>query len=192
MTKQNTMHRLVLLQGTTRPGNRSQHVTQLIKNITENDGDFTVQLADPAKLDLPHDGNDEDVKDPAYTKMTAEADAFVAVVPEYNHSFPGSLKRMLDSELSNYIHKPIAFAGVSNSNWGGVRAIEALVPAVREMGLVATFTDVQFPSVSKLFNDSGELQDDAYIKRVQRMLTELKWMSSSLRYGRENLESSHH
>jgi len=130
------------------------------------------------------DGNDPEGKDARYTELTKWADGFFVVTPEYNHSIPGSLKRMLDSELENYIHKPLAMAGVSAGPWGGVRAIESLVPMAREMGLVVTATDVQFPSVSKLFDENGKLLDEKYIKRAGRAYTELIWMARALKRAR--------
>ena len=99
---------------------------------------------------------------------------------------------MLDSELKNYIHKPVAFAGVSSSQWGGVRGIEALVNTVREMGLVATFTDMQFPKVQELFDDNGTLLNESYREYVKAAWVELIWMTKVLEYGRENVESKHH
>ncbi len=99
---------------------------------------------------------------------------------------------MLDSELKNYVHKPVAFAGVSSGQWGGVRAIEALVGAVREMGMVATFTDMQFPKVQDLFSDDGVLLNEAYREYVKGAWVELIWMTNVLKYGRENVESKHH
>lgn len=184
------MQRLLLpvLQGTTRPKRQSIAVARYLQQVGETIDDIETPLVDPKDLELPFDGNNDDVKDPSYSKLTAEADGFFVVVPEYNHSFPGSLKRMLDSELSNYIHKPVAFAGVSAGPWGGVRAIESLVPAVREMGLAATFTDVQFPKVQDLFDEDGTILDTAYEKRVKKAYDELIWMARALRWGREHLD----
>src|SRR5882724_11633200 len=124
-----------ILLGTVRPKRKSERVAELVYKVGQERTDIRVELVDPADYNFPYDGNDEENKDPRYTKLTAEADGFFIVTPDYNHAFPGTLKRMLDSELKNYIHKPVAFAGVSNGGWGGVRGVESLVPAVREMGL---------------------------------------------------------
>jgi NAD(P)H-dependent FMN reductase len=129
------------------------------------------------------DGNDPEGKDPRYTEITAKADAFFIVTPEYNHSFPGSLKRMLDSELKNYIHKPVAIAGASSGGWGGVRAVESLVPVVREMGLAATFSNVYFPRVQDLFDAQGHLKPE-HVEQYRELL----WLASALKWGRQNLE----
>ena len=57
------------------------------------------------------------------------ADAIVIVVPEYNHSFPGLLKHVLDSCLKEYIHKAVGVVGVSAGPFGGARVIQHLLPA---------------------------------------------------------------
>lgn len=176
-----------VLQGTTREQRQSIHAAKLIYQVLSQTKGVETELVDPKNYTFPGDGNDPEGKDPKYTQLTEKADGFLIVVPEYNHSFPGSLKRMLDSELKNYIHKPVAFAGVSSSIFGGVRAIEALTSPVRELGLVATFTDVHFPRVQDLFDEQGELQDQAYIRRIDRCVAELKWMATVLKYGREHI-----
>ncbi|HSW47821.1 MAG TPA: NADPH-dependent FMN reductase [Candidatus Saccharimonadales bacterium] len=181
-----------ILLGTTRPGRRSYNAAKLVEKIGKGIKEIEVQLVDPLDYKFPFDGNDPENKDPRYTELTGRADAFFIVTPEYNHSFPGTLKRMLDSELKNYIHKPVAFAGVSDGIFGGARAIEALIRTVREMGMVATFSDVYFPQVQNTFDEKGNLLDDKVIKRIERGFTELIWMAKALKWGRENLESIYH
>jgi len=177
---------ILILEGTKRVQRKSIHAAQLVLEVSKQYKELETVLVDPNDFDFPGDGNDPEGKDQRYTEITQRADGFFIVTPEYNYSFPGSLKRMLDSELKNYIHKPVAFAGVSSGMFGGVRAIEALVPAVREMGMVATFTDVQFPRVQDIFDENGKLLDEAYIKRVTRSFDELIWMAKVLKSGREN------
>jgi NAD(P)H-dependent FMN reductase len=181
-----------VLAGTTREQRKSIFAAKLVVEVGKTFEGIETELIDPKDFNFPGDGNDPEGKDPRYTKITERADGFFIVSPEYNHSFPGSLKRMLDSELKNYIHKPVAFAGVSNGQWGGVRAIEALVNTVREMGLVSTFSDMQFPKVQELFNADGVLQNEAYFEYVKSAWTELIWMSKVLKHGRANEPSRYH
>lgn len=178
-----------ILEGTTRKQRKSIHVANFILDVVREYSHVETVLVDPTNFNFPGDGNDPEGKDPEYTDLTAQADGFFIVVPEYNHSFPGSLKRMLDSELKNYIHKPVAFAGVSSGRFGGVRAIESLINPVRELGLVATFTDVHFPRVQELFDDQGHINDDAYKDRVKRSFDELIWMAHALKHARTNISA---
>jgi NAD(P)H-dependent FMN reductase len=52
------------------------------------------------------------------------ADGFVVVTPEYNHSYPASLKNALDYVFPELGRKPIAFVGYGSV--GGARAVEQL------------------------------------------------------------------
>ena len=99
---------------------------------------------------------------------------------------------MLDLLLAEYIHKAVAFVGVSAQVWGGTRVIEACVPMVRELGLAVTFTDLNFPRVQDKFDDDGNLLDEAYIKRAAGFIDEVVWMAKTLRWGRNNLPSKYH
>lgn len=117
-----------------------------------------------------------------------EADALIFVVPEYNHSFPGLLKHVLDTNLKEYIHKAAGVCGVSAGPFGGARMIQNLLPVLRELGLVTIFSDVYFGGAGKLFDPAtGAISDPAYAGRVDKFLNELVWMARALRFGRENL-----
>jgi len=178
---------IAVLAGTIRPKRDSIHAAKLVAEVGREQKGVEITFVDPEDYHFPGDGNDPEGKDPRYTEITRKADAFFIVTPEYNHSFPGSLKRMLDSELSNYIHKPVAFAGVSSGRWGGIRAIEALNQTIREMGMASTFTDVQFPNVATLFDVDGDLVEPIYRDLVGKAYSELIWMAKALKWGREHL-----
>lgn len=178
---------IVVIEGTTRVRRDSIHAARLVAEVGREQKGVEITFVDPMEFHFNGDGNDPEGKNAKYTAITEKADGFFIVTPEYNHSFPGSLKRLLDSELANYIHKPVAFAGCSSQRWGGVRAIEALVNTVREMGMVATFTDVNFPQVATLFDEKGELLDPAYRRYVQSAYDELLWMARVLKYGRDHI-----
>lgn len=172
---------LPVLAGTTREQRKSFWAAKLVAEVGSTIEGVETLLVDPKNFYFPGDGNDPEGKDSRYSELTARADGFFIVTPEYNHSFPGTLKRMLDSELENYNHKPVAFAGASSGAWGGVRAIESLVISVREMGLVATYTDMHFPRVQELFDQDGKLLDEKYRERCTKSWQELVWMATALK-----------
>lgn len=183
---------IAVLIGTTREQRQSIKVARFIAKHGSSIPGIKTILVDPSNFTFAGDGNDPEGKDERYTAIVQSADAFFIVTPEYNHSFPGSLKRMLDSELAHYIHKPVAFAGVSSGRWGGLRAVEALVNTVREMGMVACFVDIYFPNVQDTFNESGELLVPFYAGEVQKAYEELIWMAIALRHARYTMPSKYH
>ena len=158
----------------------------LVEQINNREG-LVAELVDLAQLPMPVDDAGEAIKDAAFSAKMNAADALVIVTPEYNHSFPGLLKHVLDSCLKEYIHKAVGVAGVSAGPFGDTRVIENFLPVFRELGLVAIFWDVNFGNASKLFDESGQLLDQAFLRRTDKFLKELVWMAKTLRYGRENI-----
>jgi NAD(P)H-dependent FMN reductase len=179
-----------VILGTTRAGRRSLHAAQLVTGQLAKENEVETELIDIAQLPLPTNDAGEAIKDGAFSAKMSKADGLVIVAPEYNHGYPGLLKHVLDSCLKEYIHKAVGIVGVSAGPFGGTRVIENLLPVLRELGLVTIFWDVNFSSVQKTFADDGTLLDPSYIRRIDKFLKELIWMSKTLRYGRKRVALS--
>jgi NAD(P)H-dependent FMN reductase len=178
---------LAVLAGTSRENRESIKAARWVEEFARQRPELKVILVDPNEFDFPHDGNDTEGKDPRYTDITARADAFYIVTPEYNHSFPGTLKRMLDSEYHNYLHKPVAIAGCSNGPWGGVRVCEALLPVCHKVGLVNVQPELYFPLIQNIFDESGQMKSEyseRYVRNAGRALDELIWFARLLKGAR--------
>jgi NAD(P)H-dependent FMN reductase len=176
-----------VILGTTRQGRKSEHAAALVLEQTKKRAGVETELIDVRAIPMPLDDAGEQIKDPKFSATVQRADGLILVVPEYNHGYPGLLKHALDSNLEEYIHKAVGICGVSAGPFGGSRVIEQLLPVMRELGLVATFTDVNFSTVGEVFDEEGKLLDEKYIRRVDKFLDELIWMTRVLRYGRENI-----
>lgn len=183
-----------VLLGTNRKLRKSGSVARWLVSEMEKRAEIRTRLFDAADFVLPHDDYGQEIKDrfPEWRDAIIEADGLVIVTPEYNHGYPGSLKAVLDLLLREYVHKAVAFVGVSAGPWGGTRVIEAMVPMCRELGLAVCFTDLNFPSVEKTFDDNGKLLDSLFERRVKDFLDELVWMSRVLQWGRANVPSKFH
>ncbi|HYG84179.1 MAG TPA: NADPH-dependent FMN reductase [Verrucomicrobiae bacterium] len=162
--------KIAVIAGTAREQRRSIAAARFVADIGRQLDGVSILAVDPQDFVLSGDGNAPEHKDPRYTQITHEADAFFIVTPEYNRSFPGSLKRLLDSELEGYSHKPVALAGVSDGPWGGVRAVEALLGTVRHLGLITTSYDVYFPEIQKIFDTDCTIKPE-YATTYQRQVT---------------------
>ena len=179
--------KIPVILGTTRKGRMSQHAARfMVGEMARRDG-IQTELIDISDLPMPIDDAGESIKDPAFSRAMAMADALVIVIPEYNHSFPGLLKHVLDSCLKEYIHKAAGIVGVSAGPFGGTRAIQDFLPVIRELGLVNIFWDVNFGNVSQVFDEAGNLIDQAFVPRANKFLNELIWMARTLRHGRNNI-----
>lgn len=185
---------LPIILGTNRKDRKSLFVAKWLHGEMEKRAEIETHLFDVQDFALPQDDYGTKIKDafPEWRDAIMRADGLVIVAPEYNHGYPGSLKSVLDLLLKEYIHKAVAFVGVSAGPFGGTRVIESMVPMVRELGLAATFADLNFSKVQTRFDEQGVLLDKAYEGRVKEFLDELVWMSRVLKWGREQLPSKHH
>src|SRR4051794_26110190 len=178
---------LPVILGTPRQGRRSEHAAHFVLEQTKKRAGVETELIDVRDLPLALNDAGEQIKIPAFSEQMNRADGLILVVPEYNHGYPGLLKHALDTNLKEYVHKAVGICGVSAGPFGGARVIEALVPVVRELGLVVIFEDVNFSKVGSLFDDAGKLLDEAFIRRIDKFLNEMVWMAKVLRHGRENI-----
>ncbi len=179
---------LPVILGTSRQGRLSEHAARFVFEQVSQRPDMETELIDIRNIRLPIDDEGEAVKDMKFSATVSRADGLILVVPEYNHSFPGLLKHVLDSNLEEYIHKAVGVCGVSAGPFGGARMIQSLVPVLRELGLVTIFWDVYFGTAGKLFDPAtGNMTDPAYIGRVKKFVDELVWMARALRFARENI-----
>jgi NAD(P)H-dependent FMN reductase len=186
MPEERSLYIPVIL-GTVRQGRASENVARLMHAETAKRTGVDSELIDIRALSLSVDDAGEAVKDPEFSRRMERADALVIVTPEYNHGPPGLLKHVLDSCLKEYIHKAVGIVGVSAGPWGGTRVVENLLPVLRELGLVTIFWSVNVTSAHKAFDANGALVDPAYLKRIDKFLSELIWMAKTLRHGREHI-----
>jgi len=183
-----------VLLGTNRKQRNSAHVAKWLVGEIEKRSDIETRLFDVKDFVFPQDDYGQGLKDlfPEWRDTIISADGLIVVSPEYNHGYPGSLKAVLDLLLREYIHKAVAFVGVSAGPWGGTRVIESMVPMVRELGLAVTFSDLNFAKVQNTFDGEGRMLDPAFESRAAGFLDELVWMATVLKWGRENVPSKYH
>jgi len=177
-----------VILGTTRKGRASENIARFVFGEVQKYEGVETELIDIRELRFPTDDAGEAIKDPTFSAAMMRADGIVIVTPEYNHGYPGMLKHVLDTNLKEYIHKAVGICGVSAGGFGGTRVIEAMLPVMRELGLVTIFWDGNFSGAQQLFDEAGNMKDRAtHEKRMDKFLRELIWMSKVLRYGRENV-----
>jgi NAD(P)H-dependent FMN reductase len=177
-----------VILGTTRKGRASENVARFVFSEVQKREGVETELIDIRDLNFPVDDAGEQIKNTTFSETCERADGFVIVTPEYNHGYPGLLKHVLDTNLKEYIHKAVGICGVSVGGFGGTRVIQDLLPVLRELGLVAIFWDGNFSGAQSLFDETGKIKDEAtHVKRIDKFLGELIWMSKVLRYGRESV-----
>ncbi|MEV7670318.1 NADPH-dependent FMN reductase [Streptomyces sp. NPDC000963] len=148
--------------------------------------DFAVTVVDLAGVELPTSLSYD--PSPAVRAELAEvtpaleaADAFVVLTPEYNHSFPASLKNLIDRHYTEWRAKPVGFVSYGGVS-GGLRAVEQLRQVFAELHAVTVRDTVSFHHPHGQFDEDGRHKDPAGAEGAAKvLLDQLAWWGHALR-----------
>jgi NAD(P)H-dependent FMN reductase len=147
--------------------------------------DLELSIVDLVDFDFP--ARYPDRATPQMTRFAAQigqADAFVVVTPEYNRSFPASLKQAIDYAYDEWQAKPVGFVSYGSGS-DGVYAVEQLRTVFTELHTVAVRDSVRFNLLDGGFNAGGHPIDaDCAQQAAKSMLDQLTWWGLALRDAR--------
>jgi NAD(P)H-dependent FMN reductase len=189
--------KLQVIVGSTRPTRAAEKVAAWVVDRARQHEVFEVEVLDLVDWPLPmfqeHAGTIGDRRDPTFSEpivkawntKIAEADAYVFITPEYNHSVSGVLKNAIDSVFITqaFRNKPmttVSYGGIA----GGARAIEHLAMIAVECEMAPIRSTVLVPFVNAAFDDAGEPIDPDADLGLTIALEDLAWWSAALQAAR--------
>ncbi|MGW0436717.1 NADPH-dependent FMN reductase [Micromonospora sp. NPDC003197] len=188
--------KLAVILASVRQGRFGPVVAQWFADEAEQHGRFSLDLIDLAEIQLPAalpanpavlrqiEGRSAELV--ALAERLDTADAFVVVTPEYNHSFPASIKHLIDWHFDQWQAKPVGFVSYGGVS-GGLRAVEQLRLVFAEMHAVTTRDSVSFPNFWEVFEADGRLKEpDAPNGAAKVLLDQLAWWGGALHDARRN------
>ena len=102
------------------------------------------------------------------------ADGIIIVTPEYNGSFPASLKNVIDLLYDEWHNKPISISTVSSGIFGGTQALVSLQFILWKIGANMVTNMFPVPIVANTFDAQGNALDKtATDKLAEVFLAEL-------------------
>ncbi|MEV6736359.1 NAD(P)H-dependent oxidoreductase [Streptomyces sp. NPDC051104] len=187
-------HKLVIIVGSVREGRFGPAVASWVADQARAHGGFDVEVVDLADVEVPlalpavsPKLAGDDYPRPAgmepLTSALDGADAFVIVTPEYNHSYPASLKAAIDWHFTHWTAKPVAFVSYGGAA-GGRHAVLHLENVLTELHAVTIRDGLAFPNYFTAWQDGQPLDPQApgYAKTL---LDQLTWWAGALRSARE-------
>ena len=145
-----------------------------------------VDLIDLAECDLPSDELLQPGGGPrsSIADRIEGADAFVVVTPEYNHSYPASLKRVIDWHYREWMFK--AATVLPYGVQGGLLAAEHLRGVFAELHVVTTRRVVGLRAPWDDVAADGFTPAPAVGTAFDEALSELRWWADVLRTARRD------
>jgi NAD(P)H-dependent FMN reductase len=178
--------KLAVVIGSNRDGRFGPTVADWFVSRAAEREDFQVELVDLADTELPtalsyNPSLEVRTELAKVTPKLAGADAFVVITPEYNHSFPATLKSLIDWHFGEWQAKPVGFVSYGGIS-GGLRAVEQLRQVFAELHAVTVRDTVSFHNAGAHFDDAGNHRDPAAPDAAAKsMLDQLGWWAEALR-----------
>ncbi|NZA03418.1 NAD(P)H-dependent oxidoreductase [Ottowia beijingensis] len=172
----------------TRPG-ASARRGRLVRQVARAQGEFEVVACDLKELALPLLDEPEHPRTGKYShahtlrwsKLTAAADAYVFVLPEYNFGPPASLLNALSYLSAEWAYKPAAFVSYGGMS-GGIRAVQVAKQLMTTQKIVPLLEAVAVQNVGTLVDAEGKFQPAAlHGESAAAMLKELARWAAALR-----------
>jgi len=189
------MLNIKIITGSTRPGRFNIQPAEWITKIAASTPNVKAELLDLQKINLPFIDEPNTPMHHNYTKphtiawskKIAEADGFVLVTPEYNHSFSAVLKNALDCLLIEWYYKPVTFVSYG-SLAGGSRAVEHLRGVAAELKMYDLREQVMLPNYWHNLNDKGEfIFSEEHTNNANTMLKSLAFWAKIMKAARQKL-----
>lgn len=170
---------LQVIVGSTRPGRVGISIAQWFYDIADARDEFDVEFVDLAEVNLPvydephHPRLQKYVHEHTknWSQIIERADAYVFVIPEYNHSINGATKNAIDFLNVEWQYKPygiVCYGGASM----GLRAATALKPVLAQLKMVWV-GDVSIPLMMTPVVDGEFKGNDILVESSKVLLDEL-------------------
>ncbi|HSX07677.1 MAG TPA: NAD(P)H-dependent oxidoreductase [Candidatus Saccharimonadales bacterium] len=187
-----------IIVASTRPGRFGIQPANWLMELAKEHPETTFELVDLKKIDLPFLDEETpalyakyaNAHTKAWAKAIGEADGFIIVTAEYNHSYPAPLKNAIDFLAKEWYYKPVAYVGYG-AEAGGARAVEHL----RSLGATVALFDLResliIPNYWTQLDEQGAFQpNEAQTKAAHDILTKIGFWSEELKTPRAKLEKT--
>ena len=181
--------KIALLLSTVRENRDGNRIALFAERLLKERG-HEVQIIDPAEYHLPMLGKmflEMEHPDEKFLELHTildNADGFIMITAEYNHSVPPALKNLLDHFRNEYFHKPTGIISYSGGPFGGIRAAEHLRQICAELKTIAIPRSFPISRSHESINEDGTSVNGDYERRSIAFFNEFEWYAEALKNQR--------
>lgn len=177
-------------------------VAQACAGHLANVAGIAAKIIDPLDIDLPrafkphfsYRTGQAPQSLQSIAELIEQADGFVMVSPEYNHSMSPALMDLLNHFGSSlFSYKPSAIVTYSAGQWGGSRAAIGMRSFLSELGCLPVSAMVHIPHAQEVLDEGGRYRDSvdhlAWAKYMDRTFAQLLWWANAARERRNTMSN---
>lgn len=158
-----------IISGTNRIGSHTEKVAREYQRILKNKN-IDANIFSLKGLDVLH-RNDEIIK--AETEIFIPTEKFLFIIPEYNGSYPGVLKALIDNSDSRKIFnfKKALLTGVATGRAGNLRGMDHLSDTLHFMKMNVFYNKLPISVIDKVMDTEGHLNEET-LRAVNKQIDE--------------------
>ena len=157
-----------IISGTNRSGSNTLKVARQYRDLLKNKG-VEATVVSLEGVDLNQKTQDwADVE----REVLVPTDKFIFILPEYNGSFPGALKTVIDMSDHRKVWsgKKALLTGVSTGRAGNLRGMDHLTGSLNYLHVNVHPNTLPISTVDKLLNGAGEITDQPTLSAINQQL----------------------
>ena len=159
-----------IISGTNRPGSHTEKVAKQYQKIFSAKG-IEAKIFSLQNLDVLE-------KNPDFLKAENEflvpSQKFIFIIPEYNGSFPGVLKAMIDiSDIrKTWWGKKALLTGVSTGRAGNLRGMDQMTGVLNYVRMIVHHNKLPISVIDKVMDESGTITDKNTLLAIDQQVDE--------------------
>jgi len=156
-----------IISGTNRVGSHTEKVAREYREILKTKN-IKANFFSLKGLDVLH--RNEAIKK-VETEILIPTQKFIFIIPEYNGSYPGVLKALIDNSDINTVwnFKKALLTGVATGRAGNLRGMDHLSDTLHYMKMNVYYDKLPISVVNKVMDEQGHLNDETLLA-VNRQL----------------------
>jgi len=117
-------------------------------------------------------------KNPGFSKAENEflipAQKFIFIIPEYNGTFPGVLKAMIDiSDVKRaWWYKKALLVGVSTGRAGNLRGMDQITGSLNHMKMIVHHNKLPISVIDKVMDEDGTITNKSTLQAIDQQVDE--------------------
>ncbi|NCS98991.1 NAD(P)H-dependent oxidoreductase [Candidatus Parcubacteria bacterium] len=160
------MKKIAVVLGTARENNFSEKVAKIVDDSLQKREIETKYVDVSDHLFGKSVSSDNEVVG-KWAEIIDEVEGVIFVAPEYNHSYPGELKILIDSLYDEYKGKVAGVVSISAGQYGGVRLADKLKDLLHTVNFKLVHSEVNVSGVQK------EIDEEKINKHLETLVAEM-------------------
>jgi chromate reductase len=107
-----------------------------------------------------------------FQDIITQTKKFIFIIPEYNGSFPGVLKLLIDTCKfpESFQHKKTALVGLAQGTYGNIRGVDHFSSVCNYVGMNVLHMRLHIPAISSVLNENGEVTNKLVLKNIEQQI----------------------